>query len=319
MEGLQWKIQAAAADQFEDQRKFSSGDIEVTLSVNELGQPGRVITKAGKVIKSLPANLKEDKQLVAQQEMLKGLQKFATQSQAIFDEAIKEQRAFSLPQLQEMLAHPVLSQMVAGMLFTDGTYIGLLDEQAKTLLTRDHGAVALPSQVQLRLIHPVHLTEHGGWISWRDWLRSQNKIQAIPQVERGVFLLEYLAHNDPAVTPTEKRQGLFDYMHDLGKYARGLAKRGWTNDGDETTWRRELPRLRAIAVLNESCGKLSLNFMQARNGFFNYCDLSDVSPIDLSECARDGYLTILEGLDYRWIQKPDEVKRALLNMWLSDH
>ncbi len=48
LEGLQWKIQAAAADQFEDQRKFSSGDIEVTLSVNELGQPGRVITKAAK-------------------------------------------------------------------------------------------------------------------------------------------------------------------------------------------------------------------------------------------------------------------------------
>ncbi len=201
--------------------------------------------------------------------MLKGLQKFATQSQAIFDEAIKEQRAFGLPQLQEMLAHPVLSQMVAGMLFTDGTYIGLLDEQAKSLLTRDDGLVVLPSQVQLRLIHPVHLTR-----TW--WLDQLGAIGCAARKKRKPFrkLSEVYSaglpgHNDTAVTPKEQLHELFGYLHDLIKYARGLAKRGWTNDGDETTWHRELPGLRAIAALSEGSVGLSLRFSQARNGVFN--------------------------------------------------
>ncbi len=193
LDELEWVIQAAAAEQFEHHRLCKSGDVEVQLVIEPDGgcQPHR---QSRKVVKTVPAAIKKDKQFEEQQQLLKDLQKFVTNSRHMLQRAIARSQSFTMLELAQMLAHPVLMPLLSSLLVTDGEHIGLMKEGGKRLLTKDGSVSELSPQASLRLIHPVDLIDKGGWISWRDWLREQQISQPIPQVERGVYLPEYFTH-----------------------------------------------------------------------------------------------------------------------------
>ena len=304
-EELNWKIQLAAAYQFEEQRHFVHDDISVSLAVDDLGTPRNHVTKAGKVIKSIPATAKEHPELVAQQQTLKALQKFAKQSQDFLQEAIVRQQQFSLDQLQEMMAHPVLSKMLQSLLFTDGTHIGLYHSQSQSLVTRDASPITLPLNANLRLIHPVDLIDHGGWIVWRDWLRGRGLVQSIPQVERGQFLREYFETEHPEAKPENRDKYMFGLRFSEDKFYSELTRLGWTNHGDESSWDKDLEHANMRAHL-ELFGSAvaALEFSALQGPLYNLCPSSQVHLIDYSECAREAYVSALAASNPNYYDSP---------------
>ncbi len=187
-EDLEWIMQAAAADQFAKHREFKSGDIQIKLEIDASGKPVSYITKSGKPLKTLPPAIKKNSK-VAEQQLLKSLQKFATHSRHVLQRALTEQRLFTKAELERMIAHPVLARQLDSLLFTDGTTIGLIVQpQGNALLTIDERTHRLKSDAKLRLAHPVDLVDEGGWIRWRIGCAIAKQTQVIPQIERGLFL-----------------------------------------------------------------------------------------------------------------------------------
>lgn len=303
---LDWVIQAAAAEQFEHHRLFKSGDIEVQLVIEPDGRPANRIVKAGKVVKTIPPAIKKDKQFEEQQQLLKDLQKFATNSRHMLQRAIAKSQSFTMLEVSQMLAHPVLMPLLSSLLVTDGKNIGLMKEGGKRLLSRDGSVSNLSPQASLRLIHPVDLIDQGGWISWRDWLREQQISQPIPQVERGLFLPEYFIHAPDGPdrylrlsNPEAARDFLPFFGHHIAdsQFRAVLLGSGWDST-DAGFFERELTGARGDARAEFtyqffSVQILAVSFRMPKNGTYETCYSREVPLIDYSECVREVYLATL--------------------------
>lgn len=290
-EGLEWIIQAAAADQFEKFREFKSGDVRIQLVVDATGKPASHITNAGKVVKTVPTTLKSNKKVAEQQQLLKSLQKFATHSRHVLQRAVSQQRLFDKAEIDQMLAHPVLARQLESLLFTDGTNIGLLEQPGgKKLLSIDEQSYSIKSSTQLRLIHPVDLVAHGGWIRWRDWLRERQLTQSIPQVERGLFLPEYFSSAKDAAA----EHGLFGFLCDEFQFYAVLKSSGWETTNVSSAY-RFLPTsgitVEAPLVSRWFAGSQvsSVDFTKVDRSSTIKVDYKAIPLIEFSECMRDVY------------------------------
>lgn len=291
-EDLEWMIQLAAADQFERLQVVASGEVESKLIVHADGQAAQVITKAGKVVKTLPASVKQEEAFVEQQQILKSLKKFGTHSKQMLQQALVQQREYSITELRSMSAHPVLGKMLASLLFIAEDQAGLLvGTECDRLLSIDESTQDLSKDAKLRLAHPLDLIDRGGVISWRDWLREKQLVQSIPQVERGFFLAEHLPHLREHLLQEHVRP-VFGRPVDSRRFAMILKSKGWTEESEvDFEFHHFKPSVIIKAELRTHVRDLYTQM--PKNSMFEFCSQSQVPRLVFSEAVSDVYHAML--------------------------
>lgn len=206
VEQLEWLVQTTAAVEFKEHQLFVLGDVEVRLAIDETGTPACNITKAGKRLKALPAAVKKNARCLQQQSVYKSLQKFSVEARNTVQQSMVDRHRYNRKDLSEMVLHPILGRIFESILFTDGNTVGLLIDGCTKLYSYDGKQTDLADQAELRIAHPTDLSAHGGWVRWRDWLRTLGRSQAIMQIERGCFLPAHFLEEGKLIEPLFRQQ-----------------------------------------------------------------------------------------------------------------
>ncbi len=161
------------------------------------------------------------------------------------------------------------------------------------MLSIDEHSHSLKKDALLRLVHPVDLIAHGGWIRWRDWLRDRQLTQVIPQVERGMFLPDYFAIAKSANAKVAKAevQPMFGFTCDEFQFKAVLKSCGW----DDARYERWLASVELLARIDFRCQwfggnhVFGIEFNKYHRSQSVVVDFKDVGTIEFSECLRDVY------------------------------
>lgn len=110
---LQWAMEASLVADLAGQAQIVSIDtVNVSLSINELGEPEIAVSKAGRALKSIPAKLKKDPQIQAVTSRKQDITKQASRMRISLEQAMCRGDRFTVDELMQLRTHPVLAPML---------------------------------------------------------------------------------------------------------------------------------------------------------------------------------------------------------------
>lgn len=243
--------------------------VTVRVTVDETGKASLAVTKNGKPLKSLPAAIKKNEQILAREELRKKLVEQYRRTRLIFEEAMEQQTVFRFGDLASLLAHPVASPMLNRLVFfsedTDGylRWDGLLDASGTLHPT------SLDAEV--RIAHPFTLHERGCWRAYQQNLYENQTVQPFRQVFRELYVktedelgtyhsLRYAGNQlQPAKTVSvlkgrrwvaDPEEGIQKVYYSENIVARIMALADWFSPADI-----EAPTLEWVVFLDRRSGK----------------------------------------------------------------
>jgi hypothetical protein len=303
----------------------AKGDIRVTLSVDPLGRPDLAFQKAGKTVKSVPAEAKKDPAVAALQNRKKELDRQASRMRGTLETAMCRGDRFRRHDLAELMGHPVLAPMLRNLVFAlpdaggEAAALGYPRDGGARLERLDGTAIPVADDTLLRLAHAADLMASGLWSAWQQDCFQRERVQPFKQVFRELYLL----------TAAEREQGSRSeryaghQVNPSQAYAL-LGRRGWVVDREEGAVRRTFHDLRLHAWLELEFGGFGVtqtegltvagvSFVSANSG---PVPLADVPGRVFSEVMRDVDLVVsvahLGGVDPEASQSTVEMRRTLL-------
>jgi hypothetical protein len=214
---LSWAMEALAiADLRAGPVEAADGGVRAVLSIDAAGEPQLDYFKDGKPLKSIPASLRKSPTLSALRSRKTELGQQTSRMRQSLEEAMIRGDRFSLRELGELEAHPLLKPMIASLLFAceDGA-------------VRWHDS--LDGQPGMfRIAHPVDLLKSNSWPRLQRECIDAARAQPFKQTFRELYVL----------TGTEREQGTHSGRYE-GQQVNPrtatavIGKRGWVNVPDE--------------------------------------------------------------------------------------
>jgi len=152
---LQWAMEAReSADLAKGPIQVKSGDVVVSLSLDEEGAPELAVSRKGKPLASVPASVKKNAQIQELQERKTEMKRAASRTRLSLEQAMIRGDAFRGPELRELSANPVRSPRLGRRVFVNGEAMGYPSKGGRCL-EDDAGKVEpIGSSDGLRLAHP---------------------------------------------------------------------------------------------------------------------------------------------------------------------
>lgn len=229
---LQWAMEASATtDLANGPVTATAGDITVALSIDENGQPQIAAIKKGKALASIPPVAKKDPAITALTDRKTELKRSASGVKKSLEDAMCRGDAFTPDELRALMGSPLLSPLLARLVFIGDGIVGYPTDGGKAL--RDFAGDTKPIKVKsLRLAHPTDLASGGHWHDWQHDCFSNERVQPFKQLFRELYVL----------TPDERAE-----PHAARRYAGHqvqprqalalLGSRGWVSSPDEGVFR----------------------------------------------------------------------------------
>lgn len=273
---LTWDLEAAEVADLRDGKSVVVGEVTVRLFFDFLGEPQIEASKAGTLLKEVPAaakKLPEIKELVERRTALK---KQASRMRMALEEAMQRGDAFQAEELRKLLEHPGLAPMLRNLVFINETSAGFLDQ-----LEEPTG--------WWRIAHPWDLLQRGDWPQWQSKIFREERIQPFKQVFRELYPMTAQEKESHASTrygghQVQPRQTLAI-----------LGKRGWVIRAEEGVT-KTLHDLGLTAHLHfeetfytpaDIEGLTISQLFFTRSGEWEPIPLIDVPPKAFSETMRD--------------------------------
>jgi hypothetical protein len=293
---LQWAMEMdAIADLRDGPVVVTKGDTVLTLSIDEQGKPDLAVHKGERKLKSVPARLNKDADVVELKARLKELRRQASRVQGALEESMCRGDAFEADELRQLLQHPILAPSLRRLVFLGDDIAGYLEKDGRVLV--DHAGTTEPIRKTetLRLAHPHDLLDRGDWASWQRDCYRRERIQPFKQVFRETYPL----------TAAERDEGKRSKRyagHQVGP-RRALAllgKRGWVaqpEEGVSRTFHAEgvtarLTFQEAFYSPADIEGLTLEDVVFTRKGEHDPLQLVDVPPRVFSEAMRDMDLVV---------------------------
>ena len=230
---LQWEMETQeAGDLATGPISLVKDDYTLQLAIDRLGQAELTVTKAGKKLKSVPAKLRKDDDVVALRSRATQLRRQVSRVRSSLEAAAVSGDAFTGEELARLHDHPVLRPMLAAALFIlpDGT-IGLPTDDGASLRPIS-GRMRKIGNHPVRLAHPVDLLASDQWSEWQHQCFVDEIEQPFKQVFRELYVLT------AAETADGKKSVRYAGHQVNPRQAAGLfGSRGWISHPDGYTFK----------------------------------------------------------------------------------
>lgn len=288
---LQWAMEAQEiADLREGPVTVTADGVSVALSIDDLGKPQLEIYRQDKKLKSVPAALKKNPDIVELRERKQHIEQQASRMRLSLENAMCRGDEFTGAELHDLLAHPVLAPMLEQVIFTGEGVIGYPVERGNALQCHDERLQPVGRDQLLRIAHPHDLFASGEWDRWQRECFLRERIQPFKQVFRELYLL----------TDAEKQEGAISRRYaghqvQPRQAAALFGQRGWVihyEEGVMRTFHDENLSAR-ISVLQgyftpaEVEGVTLEGVLFTRPGTWQPLMLVDIPPRVFSEVMRD--------------------------------
>lgn len=161
-------------------------DVTVWLQMSETGKGEILCEKGGKRLKSVPARLKKQEYIVALNEHKNRLTEQYRRTRVMLEESMEEETEYTVEEIRDMLANPVVSPMVERLIFLAGEKLGFMTEQGLEDYT---GALTkLEGEETVQVAHPYHLYQEGHWHEYQKLLFDRQIKQPFKQVFRELYV-----------------------------------------------------------------------------------------------------------------------------------
>jgi len=317
---LEWAMEArAVADLAQGPKTIKVGEVKVSLAIGDLGEPQLTITKAGKLLKSIPAGIKKDPRVVELVGRKREVEQQRSRMRQSLELAMCRGDTFTGAELQTLLDHPVLAPMLEQLVFLGDGLAGYPVKRGKALEAHDGTRRPVRANTVLRIAHPHDLLTTGEWHLWQRECFVHERIQPFKQVFRELYV----------VTPAEKAEGAISHRY-AGHQVNPrqafalLTSRGWVTvpeEGVRRTFHDEglsarLTCLNGAFTPAEVEGLTIEGAAFTRPGEWKPLNLCDVPPRVFSEVMRDVDLVVsvahMGGVDPEASASTVEMRAALV-------
>jgi hypothetical protein len=293
---LQWAMEAKAVEDLASgSLTVSTGEIDVTLSISETGEPSISVLKAGKTLKSVPAKAKKDTKIKELTTRKTALKRQASRMRKSLEQMMCRAEVFEGAELAMLCEHPLMRPMLERLVFIGEGIIGFPEKGGKVLV--DHAGKAEPvkKKEKLRIAHPHDLLDRGDWSKWQQGIFKAERVQPFKQVYRELYVL----------TKAEKKDKKFSKRY-AGQQVNPsqaialLGGRGWVTLPEEGV-RKTFHDVKLSAWLEfqesfytpaEIDGLTLENVRFSKAGEWKGVDIATVPPLIFSEVMRDMDLVV---------------------------
>ena len=221
---LMWQMESRKIEQIKPLMEPAILDgVSVRLTIDENGDAGIAMEKAGKAIKTAPKSLAKNETFLELKATVKELKELKRRSGESLERAMMECTCFESQELQTIWGNPILAPMVRSLIWTDGTHSGFL-HPSDGGLSLEHGITA----ETLRIAHPHDLKTQGNWAMFMQLLYQEKRMQPFKQVFREYYPLT----EDERQERTVSRRYAGHQVQPQRTVAL-LKSRGWTVDYEE--------------------------------------------------------------------------------------
>ena len=221
---LMWQMESQKIGQIKPLLEPAILDgVSVRLTIDENGDAGIAMEKAGKTIKTAPKALAKNETFLELKAAVKELKELKRRSRESLERAMMDGTCFGIRELQTIWGNPILAPMVRSLVWTDGTHSGFL-QPSDGGLTLEHGVTA----ETLRIAHPHDLKTQGNWAMFMRLLYQEKRMQPFKQVFREYYPLT----EDERQERTVSRRYAGHQVQPQRTVAL-LKSRGWTVDYEE--------------------------------------------------------------------------------------
>ncbi len=317
---LEWAMEArAVADLAQGPKTIKVGEVKVSLAIGDLGEPQLTITKAGRLLKSIPASIKKDPHVAELVERKREVEKQKSRMRQSLELAMCRGDTFTGAEMQALLDHPVLAPMLEQLVFLGDGLAGYPVKRGKALEAHDGTRRPVRANTVLRIAHPHDLLTTSEWHLWQRECFVHERIQPFKQVFRELYV----------VTPAEKAEGAVSQRY-AGHQVNPrqafalLTSRGWVSvpgEGVRRTFHDEglsarLTCLNGAFTPAEVEGLTIEGVVFTRPGEWKPLNLCDVPPRVFSEVMRDVDLVVsvahMGGVDPEASASTVEMRAALV-------
>jgi hypothetical protein len=189
---LQWAMEAEETkDLAKGPVSAKVGDVTVTLSIDEDGRPDvqALNTKTKRVLASVPPAAKKDKKVAELLARRTDLRRTASRVRQSLEQAMCRGDVFSAAELRELFANPMLSPLLARVVFTGEGVLGYPVDGGRGVADFAGKIEPLKKGERLRIAHPVDLLATKKWDKWQHDCFARERVQPFKQVFRELYTL----------------------------------------------------------------------------------------------------------------------------------
>lgn len=225
---LIWAMEAEAVRDLADGAiSAADGDVVLTLALDPSGSPELTVTRAGRVLKSVPAKSAKVPEIAELRTRATELRKQIRRMRVSLEAACVLGDSFETDELGGLLRHPILAPMLRELVLVDQEGVLGFPLDATTLGTADGGTQA--AHGALRIAHPVDLLASGEWPDLQHVLMVEERRQPFKQLFRELYTLNANERDEQGVS-SRRYTG-----HQVQSRAAGgiFTSRGWVADFEQ--------------------------------------------------------------------------------------
>ena len=164
--------------------------VEARIQVTDSGKPEVVVRKGEKILASIPSAFKKDPYILQLKESNKKFREQYTRTVKMFELSMEERELYSVQEITELTANPVISPIVENLVFIsdDKGLCGTVSSEIGVALVDATGEVhAMDGADNVRVAHPYDMYKAGNWTAWQQYFFEKQKTDDSRQPFRQVF------------------------------------------------------------------------------------------------------------------------------------
>ena len=200
--------------------------VELWLSVAEDGAVSLSCTKGGKPLKSIPAKLKKNADVLELKEAEKNLREQYRRARKMLEEMMEDGTPLLAREIANVMEHnPVIAPLLRVLVFKSDTALGFYEGGALVAPDGTHTEVAVDAE--LKIAHALDLYESDTWAAYQKYLFEKGIQQPFKQVFRELYVKTADEHGKE----TSRRYA--GHQIQPAKTVALLKTRRWVVDGEE--------------------------------------------------------------------------------------
>ena len=162
-------------------------DAELWLHVAEDGKVSLVCAKGGEELKSIPAKLKKNADVLELKEAETNLKEQYRRARKMLEEMMEDGTPLLAREIANVMEHnPVIAPLLRVLVFKSDTAFGFYEDGA--LITPDGTRTEVAADAEVKIAHALDLYESGTWAAYQAYLFEKGIRQPFKQVFRELYV-----------------------------------------------------------------------------------------------------------------------------------